>query len=255
MIQSLVKASLVLDYLRKESRELTIGEISEKLDLPPSTTHRILRTLIAIDYVSKDEKSHLYTLGPGLIPLGFAATSFLNPQKETQKILQELSQLTGEDSFLIIRSGKKGLVISKAQGKHPLKIVENFGKEIDLHWGAIRKVVLAFQSREFIDAYIKEGLSSNLKGQINENELKRELEEIRDNKIAISHSEYIDNACGIGAPVFNYSGELLGGLGIVLPMERFTDENKDNFIESVKLCAEKLSANLAYTGENDRISL
>lgn len=247
MIQSLVKAANVLTFLRTENRELTIAEISEHLDLPPSTTHRILRTLIDVKYVYKDEKTHLYSLGIGLIPLGLAATNFVNPQRETQEVLKELSSLTGEDSFLIIRSGRKGLVISKVEGKHSLKIVENFGYEIDLHWGAIRKVVLAYQSKSFIENYIKEGLSNNLQGKIDAEKLKEELKEIRMNKISISNSEYIANAVGIGAPVFKYNGELLGALGIVLPLERMTEKNKENFVTSVKSCAEKLSKNIGYT--------
>ena len=238
MIQSLVKAANVLNFLRTENRELTIAEISEHLDLPPSTAHRILRTLISVKYVYKDEKTHLYSLGSGLIPLGFSATAFVNPQRETSDVLKELSLQTGEDSFLIIKSGRKGLVISKVEGKHPLKIVENFGYEIDLHWGAIRKVILAFQSKEFIDKYISEGLSDNLNGKVDVEKLKKELEEIRKN---------ITNAAGIGAPVFNYNGELLGALGIVLPKERMTEENKESFINSVKSCAEKLSKNIGYT--------
>ena len=148
---------------------------------------------------------------------------------------------------MIIKSGRKGLVISKVEGKHPLKIVENFGYEIDLHWGAIRKVILAFQSKEFIDKYISEGLSDNLNGKVDVEKLKKELEEIRKNMVSTSNSDYITNAAGIGAPVFNYNGELLGALGIVLPKERMTEENKESFINSVKSCAEKLSKNIGYT--------
>ena len=51
MIQSLVKAANVLDILKNENRELTIAEISELLNIPPSTAHRILSTLIELGYV------------------------------------------------------------------------------------------------------------------------------------------------------------------------------------------------------------
>ncbi|MDU1583622.1 MAG: helix-turn-helix domain-containing protein, partial [Peptoniphilus harei] len=57
MIQSLVKAANVLDILKNENRELTIAEISELLNIPPSTAHRILSTLIEVGYVSKDERT------------------------------------------------------------------------------------------------------------------------------------------------------------------------------------------------------
>lgn len=247
LIQSLIKASMILEYLRSEKHEFTIAEIAESVDLPPSTAHRILSTLIHCGYVAKDERTHLYTLGPGLIPLGIAATANINPQRTAYDVLKELTKLTGEDSFLIIKSGDKGMVISKVEGNHTLKIVENFGLEIDLHWGAIRKVILAYQSPEYIDEYINKGLSNYLNGTVDEDKLRKELAQIRNTGISTSNSEYITNATGIGAPVFNYNNELLGAIGIVAPTERILSENKETAIHAVKTCAEKLSRKLGWS--------
>lgn len=246
MIQSLIKASNILSFLKSENREFTIAEISEEVDMPPSTTHRILRTLIKCDYVQKDEKTHLYSLGPGLIPLGIAATGYINPQKIATKILKNLSKETLEDSFLVIKSGNKGLVISKMEGAHSLKIVENFGLEVDLHCGAIRKTILAFQSDEFIEKYISSDLTNYLEGKVEPRLLKEELLDIRDKKYAISNSEYIKDAIGIGAPVFNYNGDLLGAIGIVMPKKRYSDQMRENLINAVRNSADEFSKNLGY---------
>lgn len=246
LIQSLIKASNILSFLKSENREFTIAEISEEVKMPPSTAHRILRTLIKCDYVQKDEKTHLYSLGAGLIPLGIAATSYINPQKIATKILKNLSKQTLEDSFLVIKSGKKGLVISKSEGNHSLKIVENFGLEVDLHCGAVRKTILAFQSDEFIEEYINSGLHDYLSGRVDTELLRNELLEIREKKYAISNSEYIKDAIGIGAPVFNYNGELLGSIGIVMPKKRYAEDLRDSLIEAVKASAIEFSRNLGY---------
>lgn len=69
-------------------------------------------------------------------------------------ILKNLSYCTREDSYLIIQVGDKGLVLDKTDGPNHLKVVEEFGYEMDLHCGAIRKALLAFQSDEYIRRYL-----------------------------------------------------------------------------------------------------
>ena len=247
MIQSLVKAANVLDILKSENRELTIAEISEFLNIPPSTAHRILSTLIDVGYVSKDDRTHLYGLGPALIPLGIKASSKLDPQAVGKLILEKLSDITREDSYFIIKSGDKGLLLSKAEGKHSLKIVENFGIEIDLHKGAIRKTILAFQDEDYINYYLKRDLSDYLNTPVDKEVLRRELRQIKNEKISVSDSEYIDSVIGIGAPVFNYKDQLVGSIGVVIPKERITEESKKEYIKAVKSCGIEFSKNLGYS--------
>ena len=247
MIQSLVKAANVLDILKSENRELTIAEISEFLNIPPSTAHRILSTLIEVGYVSKDDRTHLYGLGPALIPLGIKASSKLDPQAVGKLILEKLSDITREDSYFIIKSGDKGLLLSKAEGKHSLKIVENFGIEIDLHKGAIRKTILAFQDEDYINYYLKRDLSDYLNAPVDKEVLRRELRQIKNEKICMSDSEYIDAVIGIGAPVFNYKDQLVGSIGVVIPKERITEESKKEYIKAVKSCGIEFSKNLGYS--------
>lgn len=247
MIQSLVKAANVLDILKSENRELTIAEISEFLNIPPSTAHRILSTLIDVGYVSKDDRTHLYGLGPALIPLGIKASSKLDPQAVGKLILEKLSDITREDSYFIIKSGDKGLLLSKAEGKHSLKIVENFGIEIDLHKGAIRKTILAFQDEDYINYYLKRDLSDYLNAPVDKEVLRRELRQIKNEKISVSDSEYIDSVIGIGAPVFNYKDQLVGSIGVVIPKERITEESKKEYIKAVKSCGIEFSKNLGYS--------
>ena len=153
MIQSIQRAVKILDVMKIPDKEFSIREISLATSLSASTVHRILATLVECNYVTHDEVTHNYKLGSALISLGIAAIHNTKLQEASVRILKKLSSLTQEDSFLMIRSGNKGIIIQKEQGPNNLKVVENFGYEISLHWGAIRKVLLAYQSDEFIQKY------------------------------------------------------------------------------------------------------
>lgn len=247
MIQSIIKAAMILEFMKQFNKEYTIAEISEGIDIPPSTTHRILSTLIKCDYVMKDDRTHLYKLGPGLISLGIAATSNISLQNDAYPILKALSKETQEDTFLIIKSGDKGLVIAKSEGPHPLKVVEHFGLEIPLHMGAIRKVLLAFQPDNYIEYYLNEKLTPYYNGEIPDKEaLIADLKDIREKNVSVSTSEYIKNGAGIGAPIFDYKKEIVASIGIIAPVYRITPENQDELKDIVARYASELSRKLGY---------
>ena len=155
MIQSLLRSMELLEVLKEKNRNFSIAELAEAMDLPPSTVHRILQTFCEKKYVIRDDRSHTYRLGPALIPLGKAAARGIRLQDAAHGILAQLAKQTKEDAYLVIPVGNKGLVIEKVDGPSHLKVVEEFGYEMYMHCGAIRKVLLAWQTPAFIDEYFK----------------------------------------------------------------------------------------------------
>ena len=132
MIQSLLRAMELLELLKEANHKYSIAELSESTGLPPSTIHRILQTFCEKKYVIRDEHAHTYQLGPALISLGRAAADNVRIQDAALPILKNLSYCTREDSYLIIQVGDKGLVLDKTDGPNHLKVVEEFGYEMDL---------------------------------------------------------------------------------------------------------------------------
>lgn len=247
MIQSIQRAASILDVMKKPDTAFTIKDIASQTGLSPSTVHRILATLIDCGYVSYDELSHTYKLGHELITLGIIATHNTNLQELSKPLLKELATRTQEDSFLMIKSGNNGIVIQKYVGPNNLKIVENFGYDVALHWGAIRKVLLAFQSKEFIDKYITTNLKSTpTRLVLNPDTFIDELEKIRQNKIAISRGDYIPNGVGIGAPVFDHDKKVIASIGVVGTSNRLNVNNIDNNAKIVSEIAQQLSSLMGY---------
>ena len=98
MIQSLMRSLDLLEVLKGSDHKISIAELSEQLELPPSTIHRILQTFCEKKYVIRDEHTHTYCLGPALISLGRAAASNVRIQDAALPILKNLSYVTREDS-------------------------------------------------------------------------------------------------------------------------------------------------------------
>ena len=248
MIQSLMRAIDLLEILKAPDRDFSISELSERLALPPSTVHRILQTFCARNYITKDESTHLYRLGPALISLGTAASHNLKLQDLARPVLESLSPETHEDAFLVIRAGNKGLVLDKVEGSNTLKVVEKFGNTVDLHRGAIRKALLAFLGEEFMEEYIRTKLypATQVMSPTAE-ELRESLTEIRRLGFACSKGDYIADGIGIGAPVFGLGGGVTASIGIIAPVSRVTDAHQEEMIRIVRQHADELSYYMGYS--------
>lgn len=247
MIQSLIRAIDILEALKEPEQPFSLARLSEELQLPPSTIHRILQTFCSKNYVTRDEKTHLYQLGPALISLGMAATHNVKLQNAAPPVLRKLSAMTGEDAFLVILSGYKGLVLEKVEGPNNLKVIEKFGSEIDLHCGAIRKSLLAFQPESFWHEFVDRGLRRHSDNTITDpDKLIRDLEKIRREGIAVSRGEYIDGAVGVGAPVFGLHGTAVASMGLIAPSSRINEQRIEELRKDVKQCASELSYMLGY---------
>lgn len=248
MIQSLLRSMEILEVLMEQNKSFTIAEVADAVDLPPSTVHRILQTFCEKKYVIRNDRTHTYRLGPGLIPLGKAAARGIRLQDAALPVLEALSKATSEDSYLVIPVGNKGLVIEKVDGPNHLRVVEEFGYEMYLHCGAIRKVLLANQTPEFIDGYFKNVIDQGHGfPYVKPEDLREELTRIRQNGFATTHGEYVNDAVGIGAPVFNSEGALACSIGIIAPQIRIDGEEQLNEqLKLVKHYAAELSSDLGY---------
>ena len=226
MIQSLLRSMELLEVLREKNTSFSIAELAEAMALPPSTVHRILQPFCEKKYIIRDARTHTYRLGPALIPLGKAAARGIRLQDAAHPVLESLSREYKEDSYLVIQVGNKGLVIEKVDGPSHLKVVEEFGYEMYLHCGAIRKVLLAYQTPAFIDQYFKTIIVNDQAfPHVRPEDLKAELKKIRRDGYAITHGEYVNDAIGIGAPIFNSDGELAGSIGIIAPEIRIETDD------------------------------
>ncbi len=247
MIKSLLRALEILDLMKKNDHGYTIAELSDRTELPPSTVHRILQTFCEMHYVTRNDESHTYELGPALISLGRAAIGNFDIQRAAVPVLRSLTQETREDSYLVVKNGNIGLVLLKQNGPNHLKVVEEFGYEMDLHCGAIRKVLLAYQPASYIRYYLDEIVSRpEAFPQISSRALEKELAEIRRDGYAISYGDYVHDSVGIGAPVFDAEGKISAALGIIAPISRVDDARKDRLSRAIQKAARDLSYSAGY---------
>ena len=74
-------------------------------------------------------------------------------------------------------------------------------------------------------------------------ELLSELETIRRDGVSVSYGEYISDAVGIGAPVFDMNGNITASVGIIKPHSRIHSEE---YVEELKNIVRHGAAELSF---------
>lgn len=226
----------LISILVDQNSEKGIGlmELAEKLQLPPSTIHRLLNNGISLGIVQQKPYEKRYIAGGTILSIAFRALRQLVFRPKALQQMKQLTEVTGEDSYLTIASGYCGIFIDRVSGPHHLKIVEPLLEEMPLHCGATRKVLLAFSDEEFIRQYIRQPLKSYTPSSItNPKQLLKELETIRNNGYSVSRGERWPEAVGIGAPICGLDGTVLAAIGIVGPAQRLSEEAIEKYIPIV----------------------
>ncbi|WP_308211423.1 IclR family transcriptional regulator [Microbacterium sp. zg.Y909] len=139
-VQSVARTLDLLETLAMLGGEAGVGEIAAALSLPPATIHRLLRTLAARGYVMQ-LPSRRYTLGPGLIRLGEAATRRLSGW--AKPALVALSEATQESANFAVLDGDMATYVAQAPSKHQMRMFTEVGRRVFPHATGVGKALLA----------------------------------------------------------------------------------------------------------------
>ena len=104
-VKSVHKALQVLEAVAKEPGGITVREVSERLNFPYATAHRLLQTLKKAGYVAYEGTQKVYRIGPQLINLYRPAPHLADLGRLAYPYLSRLSAEAQETAHLATRSG------------------------------------------------------------------------------------------------------------------------------------------------------
>ena len=250
-IKVLDKTFSILDILLQHDSSMHMTEISEKLELYPSTTHRILDTLKHWGYVEQDPKSQKYRLGLKLLALGMAKLHQMDLVKEATPYLKELVKQCNETIHLGVLEEGEVLYLAKEESSQTIRMISYVGKRAPLHCTALGKVLLAHLSTE----ERKKTLGGKMLPPLTEKtitdkrELEKELNKVKEQGFALDIGENEKDVRCIAAPIRNYQGKVIAAISISGPAFRIDKKVQNNLKEALVETSEKISKRLGYNGK------
>ncbi len=248
-IESVDKALSILECFSDSVPELSLKELSEKTGLYKSRILRLCGTLMAHGFLIRLENS-LYRLGPKLMMLGKVYERSNSLISIARPILRELASITGESAKLFVIQGTKRICLVREKGTYPLSYHVEEGESFELYAGAGGKALLANTSKEFRDQVLGEKVLQRLTPTtiVERSRLEEEFAAIRERGYASSSGEVFTEVAGMAAPVFDHENIVCAALTIAGPVQRFTEDRREEMLESLLTSARRLSQMLGYVG-------
>lgn len=245
-VQLVSKIAKILDTII-ELEPPTLKAISIAADLPVSTASRLLGSMQQVGLIERNELTKIYSLGPHFLRLAASMRRRRDIAGILHPVLEILCQETGEDAALSALQGQVAVIIDRVDGQQALKIIDKLTKPEVLYVGAFRKVLLSFQSDDWIRQYISATPFTRFSPQTisSERRLWEEIRKIRSLGYATSFGERIPEAAGVAAGVFDHEGHIRAAVQIAGPLARINAKTVKDFIGPVVEAASKATASLA----------
>ena len=243
MIQSVDRAIRVLTALQG-ARRMSLSELATRLELAPSTTHGIVRTLVEHGMVVQERGSSRYQLGPAVLRLGNVYLDTLELRSKTIPWAEDLARRTG----LAVRTGvlliDDVVIIHHEPRPDGSRQMPEVGIVIPVHASALGKAMLAFLPDDE-----KRVLTGSLRSMTGETltsaeELRKQLDEVRSTGISVEQDEAVIGESALASPVFDSSGDAVGAIGVVIPSgsDLARHEARDTVRETARALSRELGA-------------
>jgi DNA-binding IclR family transcriptional regulator len=204
-VVSIARATQVLECLGEGCER--INEISLQTGLSKSTTHRLLKSLVAARLVIQDKSTHRYYLGPLLIQLSakpFTAHSAL--LTFAVPLMRKLWVKIDETVSLHIRIGVERLCLEEIPSSQVIKHSSGKGDIAPIYAAAAGKVLLSKLSEPELSMLLNSlEMAPIAPNTITDcDELIRQIEATRMRGYATSTGERIANSACVSVPIENY---------------------------------------------------
>ncbi len=251
MVESADRLLRILECFGARERDVSLGDIADRVGLPKSSVHRLLTTLIAHGFVDRDPATRRYTLGIRLFELGSAAIHERGLHGAAQPQLEELCRSTGETCHLAVLSGIEAVYVYKVEGPSNISMSSRVGGRAPCHATSIGKVLVAWAAPEVMAEVRAHPLTACTAHTITTMErLDSELAAVRSQGYALDLDEYSEGLHCISAPVRDQTGRVTAALGIAGPRMRIEGARLTELIPLVVSAARELSRKLGFVEDH-----
>lgn len=223
-----------------------ITELANDLDLPKSTVHNHLQTLIHNEYVIKNGDE--YDVSLRFLEFG----EYVRTRRRIAEIgppeIDKLADRTNELTNLVVEEHGRGVFLYRAKGADAVHMDTHAGKRVYLHTTAFGKAILAHLPDERVHEIIdRHGLVTETDRTISSMEqLFDELESIREVGYAFDDEERLSGLRCVAVPVLTQD-LVVGAISVSGPKSRMTgDWYRSELPSLLQSTANVIEINITY---------
>lgn len=242
-VTSLQRGLAVMGMVAARPDGATLREITDELDLPGASTLRIVRTLVELGYLSREERSKRYSLTNRFLLLGQPRTPSRGFSECAITAMRRIRQITGETTQLCCLIGVEMVIIEQLISMYHFKYSADLGARCPCYSCAPGKALVAFlpddEREETIEQIaFKRFTSSTITSK---RAFRQELAEIRERGFALDRAEGMEGIHCVAAPILDRHGFAVGAITIAAPASRIPEDKFDAYGKIVSDGAQQAS--------------
>ncbi|PTL37523.1 IclR family transcriptional regulator [Alkalicoccus saliphilus] len=226
---------------------LTISESAKICGLSRPVTRRVLLTLQKLGYAtSRDGK---FSLTPRMLSLGYSYLFSLNIWETATPSLEALSEKIQESSSLCKLDDTEVVYVARVPVNKIMSHSLAIGTRLPAYATSMGKVLLAYSTNEQIDRYFQKAELKPFtdKTIIEEEKIREELKNIRQNGWAFSRDQLEIGLMSIAAPVRDVRGEVVAAVNCSTHSGRSSREKVEKeFLPLLLEAAESISKSIDF---------
>jgi len=251
-VQSVMKTLKILEALAIEN-ELSLTDLSVKIESHKSTVYRFMHTLCERGYVRRAPATEKFSLTLKIFELGMRVFERVDIAKLAAPVIARLSATTEETIHLATMDDQRLVYLTKQESTHSLRVSmqSRVGMSAPEYCTGVGKTLLAWADTGFLEAYFmrcqfvqytKNTISDKLT-------LAAELQSIRNQGYAVDDEEHEYGVRCVAAPIRNRDGKVVAALSISGPTIRMTDDRMGILRGLVVDAVEEISNELGYKSD------
>lgn len=231
VLASVSNAARLLKEFGKGDHEIGVTELSRRLGLGKSTTHRLLHTLAHERLLEQDPETGAYRLGLAMHELGASAQSHLDLHHAASPVLDQLRNMTRETVQVAVLDGREVVYVERRESPQTLRLFGRVGHRNSAHCTSTGKVLLAYLPNHELENLLDGWkLSKRTPYAITDQKrLRAELAKVRAQGWAENVNESEVGIASVAAPIRNVFGQVIASVSIAGPVQRLDGDSLKRF--------------------------
>jgi DNA-binding IclR family transcriptional regulator len=243
--RTVIKALRILRLLGRAQHPLGVLEIARQLGLHKSSVSRLLATLSAEGFVTRDPITERFVVGVTLVTLAGEALRQMDLRRLARDTLERLAAATSETVNLAVPERGGVVNVDKIASPHYIRDIGWIGRQSPFHCTATGKVLIAWLTPGERRAWLGPTLPRRTPRTIGTwPELERELATVRRRGFAVGLEELEPGLVAVAAPIRDQTGGVVATVSVSGPSMRMGRAKLDEYSSRVVACAAEISERL-----------
>ena len=247
-VRSVNRVISLFELFGERKSPLRLMEIAQALDIPKSTAHGLLQTLMSRELIVKDETTQHYRMGTRLFALAAAGLEVAELRELARPVMEELSRETQSTCNLAVLDGHNVMYLEKVEDPTSLvRVITHVGTRLPAHATSLGKALVA----SLPDAQRSQWIAEHEFAAVTPDTIvdpklfASALDEARRVGWAVDRHEFHPVIWGVAAPIIDSKGQSVAALSLT-NLDPGADLNQLG--ERVRTAAQEISRALQSTG-------